>query len=168
MGSTSNIQLETIAQFYNINLTDVVQKDLLNDCRPINNSFYIINNASSYDSNGSHWVCLYLNANQSFFFDSFGAYPSMEIVDFVKKYSKHLNYSTAIIQNINSNNCGYYAIGWALYMTHNNYNHFGFIKQFRQDTRKNDLVLEGIIRSFLPENKKIPKILTKFFNMNYR
>ena len=168
MGSTSNIDLEMIAKFYNINLTDVVQKDNLKHCAPINNSFYIINNASSYESNGSHWQILFLNQNTSYCFDPFGTHPPDEIVDFVKKYSKHLNYSSAIVQHLKSNNCGYYCCSYALYMTHNNYNHLGFIKHFRSDTRKNDLVLEGIMRVYLPKNKKILPVLSKFFNLHYR
>ena len=50
---------------------------------------FIINLESSVDKNGnecggSHWTALVVKGSQSFFFDSFGAYPSTEIVNYVK------------------------------------------------------------------------------------
>jgi hypothetical protein len=161
MGSTSNIELENIARYFNLPVVGIMQKDLLHDYDYVNNGFYIVNNQSSSTGSGSHWTALYLNKNTSFFFCSYGSPPSKEIVSFVKKYSKHLHNNNSIIQDLHSDNCGYYCIGFILFMKNNNYNHLKYIKAFVDDTRDNNSILEGLIRIYT--KSKAPKELNRFF-----
>lgn len=168
MGSTSNIELENIGNYYNLNIIGVLQKDRLRDYPYVNNGFYIINNESSNVGSGTHWTCLYLNKNQSFFYDSFGATPSIDIVKYVKKYSRSFKHNNAIIQDLHSDNCGYYCVGFCLFMTRNKYNYMAFIECFDEDEPpRNDLILEGIMRVYLP-SKRPPKELNRFFNLIYK
>lgn len=168
MGSTSNLELENIADYYGLDeLVSVCQKDQLSSCPIVNNGFYIINNESSTSGSGSHWTCLYFNKNISFFCDSFGAPPSQEIIKFCKGKTKHLKHSNFITQHLHSENCGYFCIGFILFMCHNNFKYLEYIKAFDENTKRNDLILEGLFRIYL-NNKQIPPELNRFFNMTYR
>jgi len=162
--STSNFELMELAKYFNLDLVDVVQKDNLHKCPKHNNCFYIINTASSYENNGTHWVCLYLNNKQSFYFDSYASTPLQEVINFCKSFSKHLSYNNYIIQSLGSDNCGIFCLAFILFMTHNDYEPIPFIKAFRDREDDNDRVLEGIIRLYTPHNNKIPKVLKRFFN----
>ena len=162
--TTTNIELMELANYYGLNLVDIIQKNHLHKCPKINNSFYIINTQSSTDGSGKHWVCLYLNNKHSFYYDSYAAPPLQEVINFCKPFTKHLSYNNYIIQSLNSNNCGIYCIGLMLFMTHNNYDFLPFIKAFRDREDDNDRVLEGIIRLYTGLNNRIPKVLKKFFN----
>lgn len=172
MGSTTNIELFDMAKFYKINnLTAVCQKDKLIMYPLINNSFYIINSQDSTEGSGTHWTCLFLNKNHSYFFDSYGASPSNSIVDYCKKFTKRLHYNNYIIQDLDSDNCGYYCIGWMLFMVNNtkaNYSNFqpimnDFINAFNDDTKDNDRILEGLMRIYAQYKFPIP-VIEKFFN----
>jgi len=166
MSTTTNFELENMARYFNLPLICVVQKDQLHQYDHINNAYYIINNQSSSDGSGTHWTCLYLNKKESFFFCSYGAPPSKEIIIYVKQFSKHLRYNNFIIQSLNSNNCGYYTIGFMLFMEHNNYNYMQFITAFDDDVERNDLILEGIMRIYLPKQRPL-KELSRFLNLKY-
>lgn len=162
--STTNIELEAISKQYNLPLVAIVQRDKLHEEPYHNNCFYIINSQPSTQGSGSHWTCLYLNKQTSFFMDSFGASPAPDVVKFCRKYSKHLKHNNMIIQDLSSDNCGIYAIGFMLFMVKNNYNYLEFINAFDDDTKRNDGVLEGLIRIYT--NKKPIQPLLRFFNSN--
>ena len=164
--TTTNFELENICQYFKLPLVCVCQKDELKQYQHVNNGFYIINNQSSTQGSGSHWTCLHLNKDTSFFFCSFGSPPSIEIVKYVRSFSKHFKNNNRIIQHLKSEHCGFYCIGFMLFMVHNNYNFFEFIKAFHEDETRNDQILEGIIRLYLP-NKKIPKELQRFLSLKY-
>lgn len=170
MGTTSNIDLFKLTEYYNLPIYDVVQKDKLKECEPVNNVYYIINNQSSNIGSGTHWTALFLSKNISFFFDSYGASPSQEIVNYVKNFkSKHFYYNNFIIQDLKSNNCGYFCIGYALFC-HRNMKickdiyeaSDQFIHMFDDDTKRNDKILESIFRIYTPS--KPLNIVKKLYN----
>ncbi len=85
----------------------------------------------------------------SYYFDSFGAPPPNEIILFSKKRkSQHLLYSNWIIQDLKSENCGWYCLGFLLYMWKNRQNKnikevFNqFVNNFQDDTLRNDEILK--------------------------
>lgn len=173
MGTLSNFDLFDISEYYNLDLVDVVQKDLLNNCKFVDNGFYIINNQDSSEGNGTHWTALFLSKNISFFFDSFGCSPSVEIVKFVKRFkSKHLYYNNFIIQDLKSDNCGYYCIAFILFIERNkkgNYNNLletidEFINFFDDDTIRNDRILEALFRMY--QNNSSNKQIQKLYKQN--
>lgn len=164
MGSTSNLELTKIASFYNLPLVAIVQRDKLHEYPYVNNGFYIINTEPSTAGYGKHWQCLYLNKNTSFYFCSFGNPAPTDVISYVKKYSKHFKNNNLIIQNIKSDNCGYYCIAFMLFMIKNNYNYLEFINAFDEDdTTRNDYIVEGIMRVF--SNKRPIKEISRFFNI---
>ena len=162
--STTNIELEQIADFYKLPLIGVVQRDNLKTLPYHNNYFYIINSQPSTLGSGSHWTCLYLNKNTSFYFDSYAAPPPRDVVMYCRKYSKYLKSNNMIIQDLSSNNCGIYAIGFMLFMVKNEYNYIDFINAFDDNTERNDGVLEGLIRIYT--NRRPIRPLLRFFNSN--
>jgi len=173
MGSLSNHSIFDIAQFYNLKLIDVVQKDLLKNTPQVNNGFYIINNQSSTEGNGTHWVALYLSKNLSFFFDSYGAPPPEDVVEYVKKFnSKHLYFNNFIIQNLNSDNCGYFCIAFILFVQNKSNKDYSnvlniineFINYFDENTKRNDRILEALFRMF--EKNKSNKEIKKLYKQN--
>ena len=153
----SNFDLENICNEYNVPLIGVFMKDELASLKQQNGS-YIVNLQSSTDGNGSHWTGLVIKDKEAFYFDSFGAPPSVEIVKFIKKRKAcHLGFNNWIIQDLKSENCGYFCCALLIYIKNNLKNKDslfkvadGFIDGFEDDTRKNDSVL----KSFFVENTK--------------
>jgi len=169
MGSTSNLELENIAEFYKLPLISVCQKDLLKNQRYVNNCYYIINSQSSGEGSGSHWTGLFLNKTTSFYYDSYGAPPNKEVLKFVKTYSNHLKCNNLINQSLNSDNCGFYCLCFILFMFYNKNDYNKFINLFDKDEyERNDLIIEGIFRAYIPSNKRPLKELNRLFNLKYK
>jgi hypothetical protein len=51
-------------------------------------------------------------------------------------------------------------------MDHNNYDYISFITAFDDDTKRNDEILEGLLRIYL-NKKKIPNELNRFLRNKY-
>jgi hypothetical protein len=160
----SNFELEQIAEYYKVPLLGVVMKDELPPF--VRDGSYIINLQSTTDGNGSHWTALQVKGNSAFFFDSFGAPPSTEIVEYTKQRSGcHIGFNNWIIQDLKSENCGYYALGLLIYINKNlktsNLFKVGndYIDGFTGDTKHNDKLL----RSFYSENTEgtVPPLINR-------
>ena len=155
----TNFQIEDVCKYYDIPLKTVCMKDELKHIKA-EEGYYIVNLQSSTDGNGSHWLGLYLDKQLSLFFDSFGAGCPIEVDAFVKRFRpKHFAYNIEIIQDLDSDVCGYYCIALSLYLkthqystTNNAFN--SFINLFRDDTKDNLKVLKNVFHRFLP-NKKL-------------
>ena len=73
---------------------------------------YIVNLASSKDSNGTHWCAFYKTDNFSYYFDSYGFIAPLEVQNKIKPYM----YNDNEIQDIDSTACGYYCSAFVLFM----------------------------------------------------
>ena len=75
---------------------------------------YIIN-LDEYESIGTHWIALYVNAKNLTYFDSFGV---ERIPKEIKKFIRNKNIITNIdrIQGYDSILCGYFCIGFIDFM----------------------------------------------------
>lgn len=144
----TNHDLEELGKHYNLPIHDTVMKDELRGTPQ--EGHYIINLDSSNNSNGTHWTCLTRRGKQFYFFDSFGAPPSVEVVEFVKKVpDSTLGFNNCILQDLDSENCGYFCIGNLLklqkspdiYTAANRY-----INTFFKNTKRNDKVLQNYFR----------------------
>ena len=84
----TNYDLEELCEFYDVPLRDIYMKDMLP--KQVQNENYIINLESSMGgkNNGTHWTCLIVNKKDTIFYDPYGAPPSIEIRDFVKRRKK--------------------------------------------------------------------------------
>jgi hypothetical protein len=164
MGSLSNYEIEDVARHYGINLIDCCMKDELP--RTIKDGFYVVNLESSSQGEGTHWTTLIVQPNIAVFFDSFGAPPSTEIVDFVKKRKGiHMAFNNEIIQDLSSENCGYFCLYLCWFVKHHKGDLVkladGFTRLFDENTKKNDSILRQLFRN-IPD-KKPPKPVLKLF-----
>jgi len=114
---------------------------------------YIINLQSSTQGDGTHWTALIIRNDTALYFDSFGAPPSTEIIDFVKKRKRiHLAFNNEIIQDLKSSNCGYYCLALILYVKHHGsiplvQSAEDFTRLFMDDTKKNDAILREFFKN---------------------
>ena len=160
--SLTNIELEQLCKFYNIEIDGIFMKDEM----PSKNKFgnYIINLDSS-NGGGTHWCCfIETPKNECFYFDSFGCVPPEEVSDFIKgKYG----FNNWIIQDLKSSNCGFFCLGLLNHVTNdisketiyekaNNY-----INMFKSNTKLNDSILKKYFNS-LP--KKCNILVKKLIN----
>ena len=162
----SNFDLERLAEFYHLPLVAVTMKDELPE--KVEDGCYIINLQSSTSGNGTHWLSLFIHKNHSYFFDSYGAPPSVEIMKFVKKRKGcHMYYNNFIIQDLKSVNCGFYALAFLLWcysyvlFSKDMKNMFNdFVKAFDDDTTKNDKILKDFFATSETANR--PYVLSRF------
>ena len=112
----SNFDLEKLARFLQLRVNGVFMKDELPDTPQ--DGGYIINLQSSTMGTGTHLTALFIVHEYAYYFDSFGATPPVEIIKFVKKRKNaHLYYNNWIIQDLNSTNCGFFALAFLIWMT---------------------------------------------------
>jgi hypothetical protein len=121
-------------------------KDKLNNLK---NGFYIVNLENSNDGGGTHWTCFRYTPDEIIYFDSYGFYPPIEIME---KAKGNIIYSSKQIQSMTSTACGWYCIACIRFFSKNphinsesNLKHF--IDMFSNDTQKNDAVLRRYINS---------------------
>ena len=162
----SNFDLERLANFYHLPLVAVEMKDELPS--KVKDGCYIINLQSSTAGQGTHWLSLFIYKNNAYFFDSFGAPPSIEIIKFVKKRKGcHLYYNNFIIQDLKSENCGFYALAFLLWcysyvLFSKDMKHMfdDFVDAFSDDTTKNDKILKDFFATSEQQNR--PSVLSHF------
>ena len=134
-GGLTDKQISILCNHYKIPLKGIFIKDEIHKLQDGN---YIIN------LNGqSHWTALVKDRKGIYYMDSFGFVPPQEIEDISPVY----HYNTKQIQDINSVQCGYYAIAFLKFLTGqpNKLMLFNlFCDLFKNDTRKNDKILKSL------------------------
>lgn len=160
----TNFDLKYYCNKLNINLIDIVYKDMLNTMNVVKGC-YIINLEDSSDfGNGSHWVCFILDTNKKLYFDSYGIIPSDDIIQFMNRYKNNIPivYNIDQIQDIDSVLCGFFCLYFIYYITILNKYKTNYKllmnkhnKIYTLDNKKNnDIILQ----------KKISKIKGKILN----
>lgn len=106
-------------------------------------------NLSKHDSRGSHWVALYIDRYRiAHYFDSFGFPPQQgEIIRFINRHSKKLNFNKKQIQHIISDKCGKFAVLFILAKMYNKCVE-EIMEKFSSNLRVNDVVIENIFNYF--------------------
>ena len=143
----SNIDLENYASKLKLPLVGVFNKDQL---PRIQVGSYYINMQDADDGPGTHWVLLkIIDKKNVFYFDSFGAPPPQEVLDFVKV---SIPYSNRIIQDIDSDKCGYYVLACDDYMSHIKRKDMreqfdDFLNMFVYDSKRNDNILKDYLKT---------------------
>jgi hypothetical protein len=157
----TNFDLEELSIHYHVPLIDICMKDQLPKIP--RNGNYIINLQSSTEGNGTHFTALKIQDDKAFFYDPFGAPPSIEIRDFIKlsKKIKHFAFNNWIIQDLHSSNCGYFCFSFLLYV--NPKDLWGsaneYMNRFVEDTRRNDEILKESFRNLPVEPHRFIKRL---------
>jgi len=109
----SNFELNSIAKSLDIKLDGVYMKNELLFKRTVGN--YIIN-LDNTGNEGTHWTALIVKPKLSYYFDSFGCPPPEQVIQFTKSPNTHLYFNTRVIQDLDSDLCGFYALGILLYV----------------------------------------------------
>ena len=162
----SNFDIEEIANHYQIPIV-VVMKDELKYMKPINKN-YIINLESSKDGNGTHWMALKIENKNCVYLDSYGMLPPEEIITFCKRVPKsHLAYNTKEIQDFKATTCGFFSIGFIIFLHINSSDNLykkssSFSDLFSLDTKLNNKKLKKFFR-LLPKQSALP-ILKKLYS----
>ena len=143
MEELSNFDIEEIAPLFKINLICCVDyHDIIN--YQLRDGSYILNLGNQ------HWTCLYVKNRTGFYFDSFGEiYPTI-----IEEFCPNIYYSDDTIQSLHSKACGYYCLVFLYWMTNkfkrNLQTTFNiFRSQFYDDERKNDNILQGLIKKII-------------------
>ena len=157
----SNFQINSIANDLKIKLplNHILMKNELKEPQIGN---YVINLQSTFQGKGTHWTCLIIEKDDMFFFDLFGAPPSKEVIVFCKKRKdKHLYYNNSIIQDLQSELCGFYCLGLLFYnklyrtrFTSLNGCCNSFINLFENETKNNADILNDFFQKFYFRNKE--------------
>ena len=141
--SLSNIDITNILRAQGIEINGIFMKDELP--KKLKKGFYVVNLASNSDNNGgTHWTALYYSSEGNFYFDAFGFIGPNEVDKRLKSYV----YNTSQIQDINSTACGFYCIGFIIYMNSQKNKMEGyksFVNNFSSDTKENDKKLYAIL-----------------------
>ena len=109
-----------------------------NNLFKIKDGAYIIN-LDEYESIGTHWIALYVNAKNVTYFDSFGV---EHVPKEIKKFIGNKNIMTNIyrIQACDSIMCGYFCIGFIDFML-NSKSLLEYRNVLSSDYEKNDKII---------------------------
>ena len=136
--TTSDIQLKEYAEKMGLPLNNILMRDEMNELNK--DGFYIINLDNS-NGNGTHWTSLYFHPLNSYYFDSYGFVPPLEVEQKIKTYK----YNDADIQDFDSKACGYYALAFIKFLydkTNKEVAFKEFLRQFKNNTKENDNILQ--------------------------
>ena len=158
----TNIDIEKFCAQQHIQLVEVVMKDQLGTKPVLGN--YIVNLQSSTQGDGTHWTALVVAESVNVFFDSFGAPPSQEVVEFCRRTGRRTVFNDWIVQDLDSDLCGWYCIGLlhavsgggggSVQEDTNEY-----INRFGGDTKSNGSVLKAFFRSWCTSGSFMRRLL---------
>ena len=135
-GGLTDTDIARLCKHYNVPLVGIFIKD---EIKKLKRGNYIIN------LNGqSHWTAMIIDDRGMYYFDSFGFKPPQEIENLCPVY----HWNSSDIQNINSVQCGYFAVAFLRYVGDKpnkakNFEHFCDL--FDSDSRKNDRILKALL-----------------------
>jgi hypothetical protein len=157
----SNYDIENICSELNIPIHGVFMKDEL-PSTPLN-GHYIVNLESESEGNGTHWLSLSIKGLNAYHFDSFGALPNEEIINFCKKGHCRLGYNSFQIQNFNSELCGWYCIANIFVIQKSGLNNIYesanlFSNLFSAKTLANANILKQFYKKYCPMIKELNKL----------
>lgn len=85
--------------------------------RGLKKDFSMVLNTDNHNKDGQHWVCVHVNSDSWIFYDTFGRSPTD--ISFPKDFrrvlkrlgkGKRLTYNPNLVQELDSNCCGYYCL----------------------------------------------------------
>lgn len=142
LNALNDIQIRELTENWNLPLNNILMRDEMNELNK--DGFYIINLDTS-DNSGTHWTALYYHPLNSYYFDSFGFVPPLEVEEKIKPYL----YNNTDIQDFNSKACGWYCIAFIKFL-HNKTNKEiafkEFLKLFKNKTIENDDILHKFLK----------------------
>jgi hypothetical protein len=130
-------------------LENILMRDEIKD--NLNVGFYIINLDTS-DNEGTHWTAVYSHPLKSYYFDSYGFIPPIELEVKIKPFI----YNDKDIQDWNSDACGWFCIAFIKFLHNKNDKETAykeFLKLFSSNTKENDKKLKGYLQDLSDKTK---------------
>lgn len=151
----SNFEIEEIATKLKLPIVGVFCKDELpspdKPRRQIGS--YYVNLQSSKDGDGTHWTMFRIfEDHTAIYFDPFGLPPPQQVVSYLEQF-KPIASSNRQIQDVKSQNCGYYCMNCDWYFT------YDAVKG-----RPTDECFDDYLNVWSYDPKKNDKILKEYFN----
>ena len=159
----SNFDIEKMCDKLDLPLVGVYQKDNLVDA-PMTIGSYYINQQSSTDGDGTHWVLAKIYCDEerdgdtfgvktakALYFDPFGLNMSKEVEEFLSPF-KPIPYNNKQIQNVRSDSCGWYCVACDYALEHKKHSdtyledYEKFLQHFRDDPKKNLTLLKEFFK----------------------
>ena len=150
---STNIELEQWCKQLKIQLNAIRSKDDLPKLYQRRSGLYIINSEDLLGGKGGiHWVGLYIEGNQSVYFDSFAGYPYRQVKEFA---TSRLYFNRDQLQHIDSTMCGHFVLYFG-YCMNIKYKHIKglqnrlvlCVRQFNlKDLEQNDEILTKKLKS---------------------
>ena len=94
-------------------------RDELNKCKFTNNECLVLNLDVS-SGNGTHWMCLFSNNDVSYYFDSYGLPPPVEVLLYCKNKDRYYSEYPIQVDDKIEILCGHYCV-YVLYKLCNGY-----------------------------------------------
>ena len=149
------------SKLFNIDLIEVLSKDLFSNIKPKIGS-YIINLEDS-EYGGSHWTTVILKHNIVLYYDSFSMPMPQIIIQFIKRFDKKVKiiYSIDQIQHIKSVYCGWFALWFIIFINviHKKDTNYRYLLNKHNsmfdldDKRSNDIKLKKYVKNHIDKYK---------------
>ena len=107
------------------NFKGVFMRDELKNQKVTQNECLILNIDHS-SNNGTHWTCLFIKNGVTYYFDSYGFPPPLEVLEYCKGEDRY--YNTFKIQGDGEVICGHYCI-YMLYQLSNGCNFYDVLDE---------------------------------------
>lgn len=143
LSALSSLQVQNYLSLLGVN-GEVVMIDELNSFVP--GQFTVVNIDPTPNGAGTHWTAVVVNRSRLLYFDSFGAPPPVKIVTLARSAGLPILWNNFIVQDINSDACGYYCVLflWAMKTKQSVESYNAFVNTFYDDTLQNEHIMENI------------------------
>ena len=164
----SNFELAKMSETYGLHFTleNIIMNDELKDI-PLpkrGKTLYLILNSQKTGQSGMHWVAFIVRGKYAYFFDSYGAEPDSNVINYCQRHRLNLGSNNWIIQSMKSTNCGLYCFGLILFVTNWKKTH-GVALEFRK-TQGFFEMCNDYVNLYLTDAKKNDAILLKYLSKN--
>jgi hypothetical protein len=139
----TDIDIKNFANRYKLPLENILMRDEIKNHLKV--GFYVINLDTS-DDEGTHWTVCYAHPLKSYYFDSYGFVPPLELEQKIKPYI----YNDKDIQDWNSEACGWYCIAFIKFLCDKmdkDIAYKEFLKLFSNNTKENDKILKEYLEN---------------------
>jgi len=139
----TDIDIKNFANQYKLPLENILMRDEIKNHLKV--GFYVINLDTS-DDEGTHWTVCYAHPLKSYYFDSYGFVPPLELEQKIKPYI----YNDKDIQDWNSEACGWYCIAFIKFLCDKmdkDIAYKEFLKLFSNNTKENDKILKEYLEN---------------------
>ena len=142
LNALSDLNIRNYVEKLKLPLENILMRDEIKDNLHV--GFYIINLDTS-NNEGTHWTVCYAHPLKSYYFDSYGFLPPLELERKIKPFL----YNDKDIQDWNSEACGWFCIAFIKFLYDKSDKEMAFkefLKLFSNNTKENDKKLKEYLK----------------------